>query len=79
VIAQGLVLFQRALQRVLVLSGEIHDLGHLRLGHLIRIHAAHPHPPAMHVQHDAGRLLSVLVKEPLENVDDEFHWRVVVV
>src|SRR5690242_19109063 len=33
----------------------------------------------MNMEHDARRLLPVLVEEPLENVNDELHGRVVVV
>jgi len=33
----------------------------------------------MHMQHDARRLLAVLVEKPLQNMNDELHRRVVVV
>src|SRR5215469_2015484 len=78
-IARGLILFQGALQRMLVLPSEIHHLGHLRLGHLVSIDAADPDPPIMHVEHDAGSFLPVLVEKAFEDVDDELHRGVVVV
>ena len=64
---------------MLVLAGEIHHLRHFGLRYLIRKDAAHANTAAMDVQHDASRFLTVFVEEPLENVHDEFHRRVVVV
>ena len=64
---------------MLVLPGEIHDLGYLSLGHLVGVDATHSHTPAMHVQHDARRLRAVLVEKPLEDVNDEFHRGIIVV
>src|SRR5262249_59812006 len=75
----GLVLFQRALQRMLVLPGEIHDLGHFGLGHFVGVDATHSHTPAMYVQHDASCLRAILVEKPLEDVNDEFHRGIIVV
>ncbi len=64
---------------MLVLPRQVHHLGHLGLGDLVGEHAAHPDAAAMHVQHDAGRLLARLLEEPLQHVHDELHRRVVVV
>src|SRR5579875_1269651 len=62
-----------------VLPGEVHDLGHLGFGNLVSIDAAHTNPAAMHVQHDARRFLPALIEEPLQDMNDELHRRVVVI
>ena len=64
---------------MLVLPGKIHDLGYLGFGHLISIDTAHPYAALMHVPHDAGCLLPVLIEEPFEDVDDEFNGCVIIV
>ena len=53
-----LLLFHNALQRMLVLAGEIHHLRHFGLGHLIGEHAALADAVVVDVQHDAGRVLA---------------------
>src|SRR5260221_12676399 len=65
------ILFQRALQRMLMLPSEVHDLGDLRLRDFVGINAADAHAAAMDMQHDARRLLAVLVEKPLEDINDE--------
>src|SRR5690606_22705884 len=74
-----LLLFKRALQRVLVPPRELGDLGHLRLRHLVGEDATDPDPSSVDMQHDAGGFLAALPEEPLEDVHDELHRRVVVV
>src|SRR6202035_147723 len=74
-----LVFFQRALQRMLVLPGEIHNLRHFRFGDLIGVYATNADTASMHVQHDAGRFLATLAEKACEDVHDELHRRVVVV
>ena len=41
---------------MLVLTGEVHDLGHLGLCHLIRVNPANAHSTAVNVQHDIAAL-----------------------
>jgi hypothetical protein len=52
---------------MLVPPGEIHNLGYLGLGDLVSVDPANPHPALMHMQHDAHRVLPVLVEQPLES------------
>src|SRR5260221_12233117 len=72
-------LFERALQRVLMLPCEIHDLGHLRFGDLVGVNAADADATPMHMQHYSGRLVTGLAEEPLEDVHDKLHRGVIVV
>src|SRR6476660_9684011 len=74
-----LFLFHDALQRVLVLAREIHHLCHLRLGDLVGVDAALADAVRVDVQHDAGRILLVLVEEADEDMNNELHRRVVVI
>ena len=64
---------------MLILSGEIHDLGHFGLGHLKCIDPAFAHSMIVNMEHDAGRCLAVLLEKTLQHVDHEFHRRVIVV
>src|SRR5436853_4547446 len=64
---------------MLVLPGEIHHLRHLRLRHLVRVDAADADAAPAYVQHNAGRLLPAFCEKPLQDVNDEFHRRVVVI
>src|SRR5690242_7888529 len=73
------VFFQGALQRMLMLPGKVHDLGHFRLGDLVGVNPTHAHPAAVDMQHDPGGLFPILAEEPLEDMNDELHRRVVVV
>src|SRR6185437_14354288 len=75
----GSFLLHHALQRMLVLAGEVHHLRHLGLGHLVREDAALADAVVMHMQHDACGGFVVFAEEALEDVHDEFHRRVVVV
>jgi len=77
--AEGLLFFNRALQWVLVLAGEVHHLGDLGFGDLVGENTAHPNPAAVHVHHDVGGFLAGFLKEAFQHVNDEFHRRVVVV
>src|SRR5689334_3749280 len=74
-----LLLFHRALQRMLVAPGEIDDLAHLCLRDFIGIHAAHTHSLAVDMQHNVGGFVMVLAEKPFEHDDHEFHRRIVVV
>src|SRR5918911_5498220 len=49
-----LLLFHNALQRMLVLAGEVHDLRHFGFGDLVGVHAALADAVLVDVQHDAG-------------------------
>ena len=58
---------------------EIQNLGDLGFGHLVSENAAYPHTVLVDMQHYCRRFLAGLLEEPFEDVDDEFHGRVVVV
>src|SRR5438105_3769372 len=64
---------------MLVLPGEIHNLGHLCFGDLVSVNAADPDSSLVHMEHDASRLLPALIEEPFENVNDKLHWSVIVI
>src|SRR5437016_2760715 len=75
----ALLLLHRALQRMLMPPGKFNDLGNLGFGYLVCEDAANPDPVAVNVQHDLNRLLTRLVEETLQNVNDKLHRGVVVV
>src|SRR5690606_7846518 len=64
---------------MLVLAREAGDLGHLRFGDLIRVHATDSFPFGMYLQHDARGGFTVQREHLLEDLDHELHWSVVVV
>src|SRR6266568_7232322 len=72
-------LLHHALQRMLVLAGEVHDLRHLGLGDLVSIHAAFADAVVVNVKHDSCGRIAVLVEEALQHVHYELHRRVVVI
>src|SRR5215831_21042547 len=74
-----LLLLQRALQRMFVTAGEIDYLRHLRLGDFVSEDAADADAAPMDVHHDPRRFLAALAEEPLQDVHDELHRRVVVI
>src|SRR5690606_5573499 len=63
-------LLERALQRMLVLPGEVHHLVDLGFGHFVRKHAAHADAALVDVEHHPGRLLEVHAEEALKAHDD---------
>ena len=73
------LLFHHALQGMLVLARKIHHLRHLGFGDFIGEYAALPNSMMMHVEHDLGRGFDILLEELLQNVNDEFHRRVIVI
>lgn len=68
-----------ALQRMLVLAGEIHDLADFGFGDFVCKYAALADPVIVNMQHDARGIILVLLKEPLQDMNDELHGCVVVV
>src|ERR1700733_12988940 len=64
---------------MLMLACEIHDLRHFCLSDFVGENAANADAAAMDMEHNASRLFAVLVEEPLEDVDNELHRRVIVV
>ncbi len=58
---------------------EIHHLRHLGLGDLVAEYANHGHPLLVHRKHDLERLRMCHAKEPLKDMHDEFHRRVIVI
>src|SRR5262249_25051869 len=64
---------------MLVLARKIHDLRYFSFRHLVSEHPTLADTVMVDMQHDARCGLAVLLKEPLEHVNDELHGRVVVV
>ena len=60
-------------------AGCIDHLCHLCFGDFVSIDATHPNTVLVNMQHYPRRLIPSLVEEPLQNVDNEFHRRVVIV
>ena len=60
-------------------AGKVHDLRHLGFGHFVGIDPAFADAVMMHMQHDSGGGLAVLVEKPLQHVNHELHRRVIVV
>lgn len=58
---------------------KVQHLRYLRLGNLICIDPAQTDALLVDVKHDAGRLLAGTVEEPLEDEDDKFHRRIVII
>ena len=59
--------------------GKVHNLRHFGFSHFVGEDPAFADSVLMHMHHDLVRRLGVLVEEALEDVDHEFHRRVVVV
>ena len=64
---------------MLVFARKIHHLRYLGLGDLVGEYSALPDSVVMNVEHDLGRGFNVLLEELLQNVNDKFHRRVIVV
>src|SRR5260370_27729076 len=64
---------------MLMLARKIHHLCHLGLGDLVGEYPALAYSMMVDVQHDLGRGLDILLEEFLQDVNDKFHRRVVVV
>jgi hypothetical protein len=62
-----------------MLAREVHHLRHLRLRNLISIDAADSDAFLMHMKHDARGFFTMFIKEPFEDVNDELHWRIIIV
>src|SRR3546814_3734427 len=64
---------------MLVLAGEVDDLGDLGLGDFIAEDAADADAALVDAEHHTCRVLDVHAEEALEDEDDELHRRIVVV
>ena len=64
---------------MLMSAGEFNDLRHFCFRNLVGEHAANTHAMTMDMQHDLHRFLARLAEEPLQDVHDELHRRVIVV
>src|ERR1700679_442103 len=64
---------------MLMTAGEFNDLGHFCFRYLKSEDAADAHTVAMDMQHHFNRFLAGLAEDLFEDMDDEFHWCVVVV
>ena len=60
-------------------AGEIHDLIDLRLRNLVCEYTAYADTAPMNMQHDSVCFLCTLTKKPFKDMNDELHWRVIVV
>lgn len=60
-------------------AGKFNDLRDFCFGYLVSIDAANTHTVAVDMQHDLNRLVAPLAEESLEDVNDEFHRRVIVI
>jgi len=64
---------------MLVPAGEVGHLRDLGFSNLVSKNSANTYPMLMHVQHDTRGVLARLVEMALKNVNNELHWRIVVV
>ena len=60
-------------------AGEFNDLRHFGFRHFEGEHAADTHTVTVDMEHDLHGIVAILVEEPLQHMNDEFHRRVVVV
>lgn len=56
-----------------------HHLRHLGLRNLVREYPTDALAAGMNLKHDASGVLAVQPEHVLQDIDDELHWRVVVV
>jgi hypothetical protein len=64
---------------MLVFACKVHHLRHFCFRHLVRVNSALANSVVVDMQHDPGSGFAILVEKALKDVNDEFHWRVVVV
>jgi HAD superfamily hydrolase (TIGR01509 family) len=62
-----------------MLSASVLDTSHLGLGDIVRIDSTDGAALMMNLQHQSGCILGRFLEEPAQDVDDEFHWGVIVV
>src|SRR3546814_16796840 len=72
-------LLKRALQRMLILAGEVHHLIDLCLGDFVAEYPAYTNAPLMDVKHDAGRLFNVHLAKSLQDEDNDLNRSIIVV
>ncbi len=75
----ALLFLHDALQGMLILPGEIHNLRYLGFRHFVGEYAALTHAVVMNMQHDPRRLLGSLAEESFQNMNDKFHRRKIVI
>ena len=64
---------------MLVVFREIHNQSYLGFGNIARIHATHSNSFLVYVQHDLHGLFPLFSEESLQDYDDEFHRRKIIV
>src|SRR5258705_2222018 len=74
-----LLLFHGTLQRMAMLTREIHDLRHFGLRYLVGIDAAYSDAFVVNVEHDPRCLLTSLAEKLLQHVNHKLHRSVIVV
>jgi hypothetical protein len=60
-------------------SRKVHHLRDLRFRHLVSIDPTFAYSVMMHMQHNSCGGFVVLPEEPLQDMHNEFHWRVIIV
>ena len=58
---------------------KVHDLRDLGFRDFVSIDAAFADPMVMNMQHNSCGGFVVLPEEPLQDMHNEFHWRIVIV
>ncbi len=76
---RALFFFHGALKGMLILSGKVGDLIHFCLRNFIGENATDSDTLTVDMEHDRCRLLSVLVKEPIEDMNNELHRREIII
>ena len=62
-----------------MLAGKVYSLCDLGFGDFERIDPANTDATLMDMKHDLCRFFAILVEESFQDVNDEFHWRVIVI
>ena len=75
----NLFFFHRALKGLLVRAGEIHHLCDFGFGNFEGKNPANANAAPVNVQHDVGGFLTAFGENTLQNVNHEFHRRVIIV
>lgn len=64
---------------MLVLAGKIHDLTNFGFGNFVGKYTTLADTVVMNMQHDTRRIVHVLLKEPLQNMNDKLHRSIVII
>ncbi len=64
---------------MLVLAGKIHDLANLGFGNFVSEYAALTDTVVMNMQHDTRRVVHILLKKTLQDMNDKLHRSIVII